>query len=103
MEHSVGLIVRLTAQEGRGDDLAAFLRRGASTVEDTEPGTVTWLAVRSDEVTFWIVDTFADDEARTAHIEGLVADAMKEEGPDLFAGHPEVIPTAVVATMPPRV
>lgn len=99
----MGLIVRMTAQEGRGDALAAFLERGARTVEDTEPGTTTWLAVRTDEVTFWIVDTFVDDDARTAHVEGLVAAAMVAEGRDLFAGYPEVIPTTVVASMPPRV
>jgi quinol monooxygenase YgiN len=64
---TVGLIVRLEARPGKEEEVASFLRNAQLLVEN-EPGTVSWLAVRNSTSSFAIVDAFADDAGRQAHL-----------------------------------
>ncbi len=59
-----GLVVKLVAQAGQEEALAAFLA-GALPLAEAEPGTPIWLGLRNNEgSTFWVVDAFLDDAAR---------------------------------------
>ena len=82
-----GLIVRLEARSGKEESLADFLRSALPLVEQ-EPQTSAWFAVQIDASSFAIVDVFPDEEGRRAHLEGAVAKALEESGPELLAQPP---------------
>jgi quinol monooxygenase YgiN len=97
---TVGLIVRLEARPGKEEEVATFLRNAQSLVEN-EPGTVSWLAVRNGTSSFAIVDAFADDAARHAHLTGRVATALSQRADELFAEPPRIEPVDVLAEKRP--
>ena len=80
--------IELRAVEGQGDALAEFLTAGGAVVEQTEPGTLRWFALRNetDRNRFAIVDWFADGAGRAAHFEGSVAAALKSQADALVEG-----------------
>jgi quinol monooxygenase YgiN len=94
-----GLVVKLVAQAGQEEALAAFLA-GALPLAEAEPGTPIWLALRSDASTFWIVDVFPDDAARQAHLTGPIAAALMAKAGDLLAGAPEINSADVLGAKP---
>jgi quinol monooxygenase YgiN len=98
MTTTVGLWVTLEARPGREDALAAFLRQGAVLVEEDEPLTLAWFAVRTGASTFAIFDAFAEEAGREAHLSGPVAQALRSVGADLLAAAPVVRPVDVVAS-----
>ena len=79
-----GLIVRLEAKPGKEEAVAAFLRSAVPLVQE-EPETVAWFAVQTGTRSFAIVDAFPDEHGRRAHLEGAVAGALGEAGPELLA------------------
>ena len=83
------ILLRLHAKPGREADVAQFLKDALPLAQD-EPGTVRWYALQIDDTTFGVFDTFADDDGRQAHIDGLIADALKEKWEDLLSRPPEV-------------
>ncbi|MEE8599714.1 putative quinol monooxygenase [Euzebya tangerina] len=98
---TVGLMVQLTARPGREDDLVSFFR---DAIPDAvaEPDTLTWMVVRSGPNTFYILDTFTDDDGRQTHIHGVIAERLREQGPN-FLDDVSIVPTEVVAFMPSTV
>ena len=78
------LAVKLTAKPGKEAEVEAFLNGGLALVNE-EPLTVTWYAVRFNENTFGIFDTFDADEGRDAHLNGKVAEALMAKAGELFA------------------
>lgn len=78
--------IALRARPGQGDALAELLTAGGPIVEQTEPGTLFWVALRIDEDDFAIFDVFADEEGRTAHFAGQVAALLKQQAADLVEG-----------------
>jgi quinol monooxygenase YgiN len=86
---SLGLFVRLEAKTGREEDVENFLRKGLDLV-DEEPATVVWFALRLGPSTFGIFDGFPDEPARQAHLQGKVAQALEQQGPDLLASPPVI-------------
>ncbi|HEU4350170.1 MAG TPA: hypothetical protein VFR35_20515 [Actinoplanes sp.] len=44
-----------------------------------------------------IVDAFAADDGRQAHLSGQVAAALMQVAPDLLAGPPDIRPVEVIA------
>ena len=87
----VSLIAKLTAKEGKRDELLKVLRGLEVTVE-SEPGTLVYAVNASttapDEV--WFYELYADNDALAAHRGSA---AMKEAGAafaDLLAGRPEM-------------
>jgi len=94
------LLVRLEAKPGKESDIEAFLKQGASLV-DEEPKTVRWFALRIGPSTFGIFDAFPDDDGRQAHLNGKVADALKAQAEELFADV-SIEPVDVIAEAPPR-
>jgi quinol monooxygenase YgiN len=93
---SVGLFVRLEAAPGREGDLEAFLRAGLDLVQQ-EPGTTVWYALRLGPSTFGIFDAFEDEDGRTAHLNGAVAQGLGENA-DLFAEPPAIEQVDVLAS-----
>jgi quinol monooxygenase YgiN len=83
------LFVRLAAQDGKADEVEAFLRSGLAAVME-EPDTTTWYAVRFGPQDFAIFDTFPSDEGRLAHLAGKVGQALTAKGPELLRSTPEI-------------
>lgn len=97
---TTGLMVRLEAKPGKEAELASFLVDALPLVED-EPQTVAWLAVRAGESSFAIVDVFADETGRRAHLDGPVAAALGERASELLAEAPSLDHVDVVAAKLP--
>jgi quinol monooxygenase YgiN len=94
-----GFVVRLVAKDGMQQELADFLA-GALPLADEEAGTPIWLALRTDDTTFWIVDVFPGDAERDAHINGPIAAALMENADRLLATGPEILTADVLGAKP---
>ena len=86
---SVGLVAKLTAKQGKEEELGAFLA-GALPLAVEEAGTPIWLALRTDPSTFWIVDAFPSDAERQTHLGGPIASALMAKVDELLAAPPEI-------------
>ncbi|MDQ3322671.1 MAG: antibiotic biosynthesis monooxygenase [Acidobacteriota bacterium] len=90
------LFVRLKAKAGKEAEVEAFLNSGLALVED-EPLTIDWYAVKFDDSTFGIFDTFDGEEGRDAHLNGKVAEALMANAAELFAEAPTIEKVDVLA------
>ena len=90
------LFVRLTAKEGKGDEVEAFLRDGLAAVME-EQDTTTWYAVRFGHHDFAIFDTFPGNKGRLAHLAGKVGRGLIARTPTLFEGAPSIEHAQVLA------
>jgi quinol monooxygenase YgiN len=95
-----GLIVRLEAKAGEEEAVDRFLR-GALPLVRQEPETIVWFALRLGRSTFAIVDAFASEEGRRAHLEGRVAAALMENAETLLAEAPVIEQVDVLAARLP--
>jgi quinol monooxygenase YgiN len=93
---SVGLVVKLVAKPDTQDEVAEFLT-SALALANEEEGTEVWMALRSDESTFWIVDAFPSDTERQAHLNGAIAAALMTNADRLLSVPPEINPADVLA------
>ena len=89
MELKLGVLALLEAKPDRAGELKEFLIGGKALV-DQEPGTRTWYAFQIDDTHFGIFDTFGDEDARQAHLNGAIPAALAEAGPNLLAKDPEL-------------
>ena len=96
MTVTLGILALLEAKAGKGDELAAFLRAGRE-LAVAEEGTVTWYAFKISDTSYGIFDTFATDDARTAHINGQIPAALAEVSADLLARAPDIQPVSLLA------
>ena len=78
--------IKIEALAGREEELASLLSQAASIVEDNEPGTNVWYALRLSKNIFMIFDTFFDESDRAAHFSGDAASALKEHSEKLIVG-----------------
>ena len=78
--------ITVRAKKGQEENLAEFLKSGASLVEKTEPMTLLWYALRIDHSTFVIYDVFESSEGRNEHFNGQVAAALKAKSNELVEG-----------------
>ena len=90
------LAVKLVAMPGKEAEVEAFLNGGLPLVND-EPLTVTWYAIKFNENTFGIFDTFEGDEGRDAHLNGRVAEALMAKAGELLAEPPSIEKVDVLA------
>lgn len=90
------LFVKLTAKAGKEAEVEAFLNSGLDLVND-EPLTKTWYAVKFDDSTFGIFDTFDGEEGRDAHLNGKVAEALMANADALLASPPSIEKIDVLA------
>ena len=96
MAVKIGLVAFLEAKPGKGDDLADFLRSGRE-IAVREEGTVTWYAFKVSDTTYGIFDTFEDEEARQAHLNGEIPKALAQVGPELLGSDPDIRPVEILA------
>src|SRR5579864_9488133 len=96
MTVTLGILALLEATAGKGDELAAFLKAGRD-LAVAEEGTVTWYAFKISDTSYGIFDTFATDDARTAHINGQIPAALAQVSADLLAREPDIRPVNVLA------
>jgi quinol monooxygenase YgiN len=89
MAVKLGVVARLEAKPGKSADLAAFLTSGRE-LAVAEEGTVTWYALKINETTYSIFDTFEVEDARNAHLQGEIPRALARVGPELLAKDPEI-------------
>lgn len=95
------LYVPLKAKPGKEQEVAAFLRSAAPLVND-EPGTVTWFAIQEGPSSFAIFDTFDDEAARDAHLNGKVAAALMEKVGELLEKAPDIYKLEILADKLPK-
>ena len=86
---TLGVLALLEAKAGAGEQLAAFLEAGRD-LAVAEEGTVTWYAFKISDTRYGIFDTFATEDARTAHINGQIPAALAEVAADLLAREPDI-------------
>jgi len=96
MTVTLGILALLEAKPGKGGELAAFLKAGRE-LALAEAGTVTWYAFKISDTSYGIFDTFASDDARTAHINGQIPAALASVSADLLASEPDIRLVGVLA------
>ena len=96
MAVKLGLLARLEAKPGKGDDLRTFLEGGRA-LALAEEGTVTWYAFKLDDTHYGIFDTFETEDARQAHINGEIPKALTQVAEELLASEPDIRPIDVIA------
>jgi quinol monooxygenase YgiN len=90
------LLATLKAKAGKESEIEEFLKSAVPLV-DAEPGTQTWYAVKFDDSTYGIFDTFADEAGRDAHLTGKVAASLMEKASELFSEAPDIKKLEVLA------
>ncbi len=95
----VGLVAILEAKPGQEEALKQFLVGALPVVRD-EPETTHWYAIRLSPTTFGIVDTFAGDAGRQAHLKGRVAEALGARAAELLAQPPSIQMVDILAAKP---
>jgi len=90
------LAVKLVAKPGKEAEVEAFLKSGLALVNG-EPLTVTWYAIKFNENTFGIFDSFDGDEGRDAHLTGRVAEALMAKAGELLAEPPRIDKVDILA------
>ncbi|MEU1624987.1 putative quinol monooxygenase [Streptomyces sp. NPDC020096] len=100
MMSQIGLLVRIEAKPEFADQVEQLLC-GAVELARKEEGTLSWFAFRESPTVFGVFDTFTDEQGRTAHIEGKIADALRAAVPTMLTGAPEVRRTDILAVKLP--
>ncbi len=91
---------QMEARPGKEAEVEEFLK-SAQPMAVAESGTTTWYALKIGPSKYGIFDTFADEDARKAHLSGDIAKALFAKAKDLFVKEPEVdTPTILAAKAP---
>ncbi|MDI1466119.1 antibiotic biosynthesis monooxygenase [Catellatospora sp. KI3] len=90
-----GFYVRMEAKPEKAEEVARFLRDALALVE-AEPRTVTWFANRTGPTSFFIYDTFDDEEGRDIHFHGKVRDGLLARAEELFTEPPMITPVDIL-------
>jgi quinol monooxygenase YgiN len=91
-----GILVTVTARPGKEIEVEEFLR-SATPLVAAEVGTTSWFAFKLGPATFGIFDTFKDEQARSAHVNGEVAKALFARADELFLSAPRIEMVDIVA------
>ncbi len=83
------------------DEVCAFLA-DAVRLANQEQGTIAWFALRTDATTFWIVDAFASDGEREAHLDDAMFSGLLDNRARLLDGLPEILHAKVLAAKLPQ-
>ena len=85
----IGLLALLEARAGMESAVKDFLE-SARTLALQEEDTISWFAFRAGPTTFGIFDTFADEDGRSAHLNGDIAKALLARAEELLASPPQI-------------
>jgi quinol monooxygenase YgiN len=91
-----GLLVRFNAKHGKDSAVEELLQSAVSLV-NAEAGTVAWFAVEFAKHKYGIVDVFANEEDREAHLNGAIAKALFAKADELFDEAPAINKLDVLA------
>ncbi len=83
------LLARVEAKPGKEAVVAEFLK-SALPLAEGEPATVRWYALKINENTFGIFDTFETEDGRSAHLQGQIAAALMANAAELLAKDPVI-------------
>jgi len=88
----VAVIAKLTAVDGKSEDLAAAIADLVTEVRDAEPGTLVYAAARetAEPNVFWFYEFYGSAEAATTHSTGGALANAGQRMRGLLAGPPEV-------------
>lgn len=88
----VAAVAKLTAAEGKGDELAAVIADLVGAVRDGEPGTLVYAAGRDGEEpdVFWFYELYDSTESAKEHSTGTALADAGGRMRGLLAGRPEV-------------
>jgi quinol monooxygenase YgiN len=92
---------QLEAKPGKEAEVEEFLK-SAQPLAEQEEGTTTWYALKIGPGKYGIFDTFADEEARHAHLNGEIAKALFAKAAELFAKPPEIDRPEILAAKAPE-
>ena len=90
----------MEAKPGKEAEVEEFLK-SAQAMAMEESGTTTWYALKIGPSQYGIFDTFADEEARNAHLNGDIAKALFAKAKDLFTREPDVEKPEILAVKAP--
>ena len=95
----VAVVAKLTAADGKADELKTVIADLVSAVRDSEPETLVYAAAQDSEdpAVFWFYELYASPESAAAHAGGA---ALAEAGGrmrGLLAGRPEIHRLAPIA------
>lgn len=90
----------MEAKAGKEAEVQAFLEEAGRRIR-AEPGTTTFYALNLGAGRFAVFNTFVDDAALKAHVEGEVASWASAEGERLCAGPYDITRCGVVASKTP--
>ncbi|MCW6512445.1 putative quinol monooxygenase [Lichenifustis flavocetrariae] len=92
------LLVELKAKPGKEAEVEAFLEKEATLVRG-EPGTRSWHAakIEGEPGLYRVFDTFDDEVAREAHLNGEAGQELVEKADELFAVASKVHRLQIVA------
>ena len=93
----LALYVPIETRLGQGRDFGELLV-AAKQLADAEPGTIAWYALRIGPNHYAIIDFFADEEARQAHLNGPIAASLKEQVGRYLDVMPEIRRAEVLAS-----
>jgi quinol monooxygenase YgiN len=85
----IGFLAVLEAKPTKTEEVAALLQ-SAQALAAAEAGTIVWYAFQSGPTSFGIFDAFEDEAARTAHIQGPIAQALMAKADELLASPPSI-------------
>ena len=83
------LLARVEAKPGKEAVVAEFLK-SAFPLAEAEPDTIRWYALKINENTFGIFDTFETEDGRSAHLQGQIAAALMANASELLAKDPVI-------------
>jgi quinol monooxygenase YgiN len=90
----------MEAKPGKEAEVEAFLK-SAQPLAEKETGTTTWYALKIGPSQYGIFDTFADENARNAHLTGEIAKALFAKAEELFVRAPDVEKPEILAVKAP--
>ncbi len=94
------LWAQLEAKPGKEQEVEEFLK-SAQPMAVKESGTTTWYALKIGPSQYGIFDTFADEKAREAHMNGEIAKALFSKAKELFTKEPEIDKPTILAAKAP--
>lgn len=97
---NLALLATLKSKPGKGAELAAFLK-SALPLAEQEEATSSWFALKVDDSTYAIFDTFSDEAGRDAHLNGDIASALMARAGELLSTDPDIKKVEVLAAKLP--
>lgn len=91
---------RMEVKPGKEQEVEDFLKYAQSLIEQ-EPGTTTFYALKVGPNTYSTFDTFTDEAARDAHVNGPAAKEISTKFEELFTQTPEIVQTTILGAKVP--